>query len=169
MTLSYGTKDNGYSGLDQWNRVVDQVWQSGGIVDRYQYGYDAAGNRLYKKNAGPGASGLDELYSYDALYRLIATQRGTLSADKSAITGTSPVPLAQNWTLDGLGNFSQFNNNGVAQNRTTNAANQITAITGSGAASPTYDATGNLTRDAALNYDPETEVSSHDTQGLGLE
>ena len=32
----------------------------------------------------------------------------------------------QNWTLDGLGNFSQFNDNGSTQTRGANAPNEIT-------------------------------------------
>ena len=33
----------------------------------------------------------------------------------------------QSWTLDGLGNFSTFNDDGTSQNRTVNAANEIPA------------------------------------------
>ena len=61
---------------------VDQVWESGGVgVDKYRYGYDADGDVLWKQNAGAAASGvgLDEIYSYDGLSRLITANRGTSS------------------------------------------------------------------------------------------
>jgi hypothetical protein len=40
LDLTVGNAQNGYSGLDQWGRVVDQVWASdaGAIVDDYKYG-----------------------------------------------------------------------------------------------------------------------------------
>jgi hypothetical protein len=49
----------------------------------------------------------------------------------------------QDWTLDGLGNFSGFNDDGTSQNRTANAANEISSISGSWI-DPTYDAAGNM-------------------------
>ena len=49
----------------------------------------------------------------------------------------------QDWTLDGLGNFSSFNDDGTSQNRTVNEANQIQTISG-GWVSPEYDAAGNM-------------------------
>ena len=75
-------------------------------VDEYKYGCDADGDVLWKQNAGPGATDLDELYTYDGLNRLTAMQRGTLSGQ----TETPPDPsiadkvFAQDWTLDPLGN-----------------------------------------------------------------
>lgn len=48
----------------------------------------------------------------------------------------------QGWTLDGAGNFSEFDNDGTPQTRTTNAANEITAI--GGGITPTYDRAGNM-------------------------
>ena len=76
------------SGLDQWNRIVDQVWQSGGVnVDRYQYGYNAVGNRLWKENVvvhnRPSAAAADELFAYDGLNRLTSTTVGQLNAART--------------------------------------------------------------------------------------
>jgi hypothetical protein len=48
--------------------VVDQRWldgSSGAATDRFQYGYDRDGNRLYRDNAVSAASG--EVYAYDGL------------------------------------------------------------------------------------------------------
>ena len=49
----------------------------------------------------------------------------------------------QDWTLDGLGNFSQFDDDGDSQDRTVDAANQIRSITG-GSITPAYDNAGNM-------------------------
>ena len=49
----------------------------------------------------------------------------------------------QSWTLDGLGNWSGYNNDGSSQTRTANAANEITATSGIG--TPAYDRAGNMT------------------------
>ncbi|NLX97959.1 MAG: hypothetical protein GXY83_17490, partial [Rhodopirellula sp.] len=74
-------------------------------------------------------SAFDEDYTYDALDRLATMDR----ADG----------FDQDWTLDGLGNFSTFNDDGTSQDRTTNAANEITGLTGSWI-DPVYDAAGNM-------------------------
>jgi hypothetical protein len=117
--------------------------------------YDAAGNRTWKQNAGPAATGLDELYANDGLNRLTGTQRGTLTGQ----TANPPSPsitdqvFGQGWTLDGLGNFAAFNDNGTTQTRQTDTANKIQSITtGSTTTNPTYDLAGNLTSDGTLNY-----------------
>jgi RHS repeat-associated protein len=49
----------------------------------------------------------------------------------------------QSWTLDGQGNFASFDDDGASQDRTVNAANEITGITGSWK-DPQYDAAGNM-------------------------
>ena len=46
-----GDAGDQYTGLDRFGRVVDQRWRKGNTdLDRYQYGYDADGNRLFKQN-----------------------------------------------------------------------------------------------------------------------
>jgi hypothetical protein len=57
LDLTYvGTPDMSgdiYGGLDRFGRVIDQRWVQGpgGVgQDRFKYGYDANGNRLYKEN-----------------------------------------------------------------------------------------------------------------------
>ena len=72
---------------------------------------------------------LDESYLYDDVDRLKSTER----ADD----------VDQSWTLDGLGNFSEFDDDGDVQTRDVNAANEIEGITG-GWVSPEYDAAGNM-------------------------
>jgi len=51
-TESTGDAGDQYTGLDRFGRIVDQRWINGSNtdVDRYQFGYDRDGNRLYKDN-----------------------------------------------------------------------------------------------------------------------
>ena len=132
VELTYLDGSGNVTGLDRFGRVVDQIWTDYGadpdvVIDRYTYTYDRAGNRLTRANALQTA--LSETYSYNALNELISTARND--------------NFDQSWTLDGLGNWSGFNDDGTSQTRTTNAANEIAST--SGLATPTYDAAGNMT------------------------
>jgi len=146
-----------YSGFDRFGRIKDNRWfntASGSDVDRVKYGYDQAGNRLFRQNtvAESLGQGFDELYTVDGLYRLSSLQRGTLSSNQTAITGKT---FAQAWTLGVAGNWSTYNrdDNGngtwdLVQNRSANPVNEITAITESTGptwATPAYDHAGNIT------------------------
>jgi len=142
---SNGDAGDQYIGLDRFGRVVDQRWvvaSSGTATDRFQYGYDRDGNRLYRDNLVNTAFG--ELYSYDGLNQLVSFDRGTLNSGKTAITGT--VARSQDWDYDALGNFDSVTTNGGSPaTRSANAQNEITSI--SGATTPTYDANGNMIGD----------------------
>ena len=145
--LTYLDGSGNVTGLDRFGRVVDQVWEdySGTPtpIDEYAYGYDRSGNRLWKQNLEQNADGLDERYEYDALNRLTNTKRGTLDFfDPDDPTITSQTKY-QDWTLDGLGNFSTFDDNNDSQDRTVDAANQIQSISG-GSVTPVYDNAGNM-------------------------
>ncbi len=113
------------TGLDRFGRVIDQNWvgstsspQATPVsTDRFQYGYDANSNVLYKNNlVNQNAS---ELYhangsvnGYDPLNRLTSFTRGVLSNSVSGGPPDSvsfPAALAghsQSWSLDALGNWS---------------------------------------------------------------
>ena len=137
-----------YTGLDRFGRVIDQVWRSvagsGTIMDRYQYGYDRTGNRLFRNNLVDSA--LSELYSYDNLNQLTDFARGVLSdANSDGIFDTVSSPSrTQAWSLDALGNWSTFTTNSTSQSRTHNAQNQVTGV---GSTFLTYDANGSMTAD----------------------
>ena len=157
LSLSYGTAANGYDRLDKFGRVLDQVWAEIGAnpdeLDHYRYTYDEVGNRLTRENVVAGnlqtPVHLDEKYAYDEVYRLLGTDRGELDEYRNIQTPT----FAQDWTLDGLGNWSAFNDDGTTQTRDTNTANEIESITTGGTpTSLAYDAAGNLTNDGALTY-----------------
>jgi RHS repeat-associated protein len=62
--------------------------------------------------------------------------------------------FAAKWDLDGLGNWSSFDDDGTVQTRATNDANEITSTTG--LATPAYDRAGNMI-ETAKPGDPANE------------
>ena len=133
-----GDAGDPYTGLDRFDRVIDQRWRNGATdLDRFFYEYDEDSNRTSKLNAL--ISDLDEFYSYDLLNQLTGFTR-TDGHDQS-------------WDIDAEGNFNTVTTDGVDEDRTHNAQNELTGV---GAATPTYDANGSLTTDEAgrtLTYD----------------
>ncbi len=176
---SYAITDGGdeYTGLDRFGRVIDQNWVNAGTgvsVDRIQYGYDADGNVLYKKNLVDAV--FSELYSYDSLNQLSSFERGTLNSTHTGLVGSATE--SQSWSPDALGNFDSVTTDGTTQTRTANQQNEITSISGAGTV--TYDANGNLKADGSGNgyvYDAwnrlvavtngSTTVASYSYDGLG--
>jgi RHS repeat-associated protein len=142
-TESVGDAGDQYTGLDRFGRIVDQRWinSSNTDVDRYQYGYDRDGNRLYKDNKV--IASLSEVYTYDSLNQLASYKLGTLNGTKTDVTG-SPT-TSQSWDYDAVGNWDSITTNSTTQTRTANKQNEITAV--SGATTPTYDSNGSLTTD----------------------
>jgi RHS repeat-associated protein len=165
VSLTYvgaGGGDGGdqYTGLDRFGRVVDQRWVngSGQDIDRYQYGYDPNGNRLYRDNVLNDA--LDELYhangpaaSYDPLNQMVEYRRGPLSdTNLDGIPDTvANASFSQVWAPDAAGNFdgpaavtTTVGGASSPQARTHDAQNRVTSVGGTGLL---HDANGNLTQD----------------------
>jgi RHS repeat-associated protein len=157
--IKQGVESNGdagdqYTGLDRFGRVVDQRWiktSDGSHTDRFKYGYDRNGNRLYRQNVVNAA--FSELYhadgagaGYDSLGQLLEFQRGTLSDTNADNVPDTVVTSSrsQAWTLDAQGNWSSLNTDGTTVSRTHNKQNQVTAV---GGTSLTFDANGNLKQD----------------------
>jgi hypothetical protein len=153
--LAMGTGADPYTGLDQFDRVVDLRWYNYGTsadAVRIQHGYDRAGNRLWRQDpvAAANSQPFDELYAYDGMYRLTALSRGTLNSGQTAIqTGTQN--FAEQWTLDATGNWAEYredtNGDGtweLDQTRAFEPANEITQIGGSSSLVG-YDRAGNMT------------------------
>ena len=140
---SVGDAGDQYAGLDRFGRVVDQRWINGSNtdVDRYQYGYDRDGNRLYKDNKV--LSSLSEVYTYDSLNQIATYKLGTLNSGKTDVTG-SPTN-SQSWDYDAVGNWDSVTTNSTTQTRSANKQNEIISV--SGATTPAYDSNGNLTTD----------------------
>lgn len=146
-----------YTGLDRFGRVKDNRWYNYNAaedVDRIQYGYDRASNRIWRKNVVAAALGkqFDELYTYDGVHRLKDMVRGTLNGGHTALTSET---FAESWTLDSTGNWRGFkqddNGNGtwdLIQSRTANPVNEITDIAesvGPSWVTPAYNRAGNMT------------------------
>ena len=143
-----------YRGLDRFGRIKDSYWYDYGSstdVDRIKYGYDRAGNRIWRQNevARSLNKDFDELYSYDAVHRLKDMQRGRLNGSHTSVTN---LAFAQCWSLDETGNWSSFREDddgdgtwNLIQNRTANKVNEITDITGPSWVTPAYSKAGNMT------------------------
>ncbi|MGC8553648.1 MAG: hypothetical protein ACP5O7_12415 [Phycisphaerae bacterium] len=131
-----GSGGDQYVGLDRFGRVVDQNWvnAAGTTVDGYTYTYDGDSNVTAKNNTLNSA--YSQGYTYDSLNRLTAATQGGNAY--------------QSWNLDSQGNWSSFTSGTTTQTESANAQNQITSISGS-AATPTYDANGNMTTDQTGN------------------
>jgi YD repeat-containing protein len=164
---SNGDAGDKYIGLDRFDRVVDQRWintSTGVATDRFQYGYDRDGNRLYRNNLVNTAFG--ELYhvnganGYDNLNQLTAFARGTLSASQQGgpLDTIATAAASQSWSLDVMGNFKSQTTNGTQVNRTNNMQNEVGTV---GANTLTYDSNGNMTTDDTGNqlvYDAWNEL-----------
>jgi hypothetical protein len=99
----FGNTSGTYAGFDRFDRVQDQLWLDYGPdpdVDtaRIKHGYDRAGNRLWREDtvAGANSKHLDELYTYDGIYRLKTFKRGDLSSSKDGIN-TGTLNFQQEW------------------------------------------------------------------------
>jgi len=140
---SVGDAGDPYTGLDRFGRIVDQRWINGSDtdVDRYQYGYDRDGNRLYKDNKV--LTTLSEVYTYDSLNQLASYKLGTLNGTKTDVT-CSPT-TSQSRDYDAVGNWDSVTTDTTTQTRSANRQNEITGV--SGGTTPAYDANGNLTTD----------------------
>src|SRR5262249_23622386 len=118
-----------YTGLDRFGRVIDQNWlktTTATSTDRFQYGYNADADVLYRQNLVDSV--MSELYSYDNLHQLTSFQRGTLNAAHTGLTGSAS--RSQGWTLDAQGNMTQVTTDGTSQMRIHNQQNEIAAIVG---------------------------------------
>jgi RHS repeat-associated protein len=142
-----------YAGFDRFGRIIDQRWRNYATttdLDRYQYGYDRAGNRTYRRNLT--TTERDEFCTYDGLNRLIRADRGNLDAATPRIAGTPEHQ--ESWSLDPTGNWSGYRQRDAGgtvldQGRTHNPANELTAFTasvGTTWSTPSHDRAGNMTR-----------------------
>jgi RHS repeat-associated protein len=141
-----------YTGWDRFSRVIDQRWvttSTGTALERVQYGFDQASNRIWRDNlvADGTSADQDEYYTYDGLYQLAMLQRGQLNGGKTGITGTPT--WEEDFTMDPTGNWDNYKNKTsgtttLNQNRTYDKANDLLTI----AASSAYinvNAAGNTT------------------------
>jgi YD repeat-containing protein len=119
----------------------------------FNYAYDNEGNRQFEqKTHDPSHS---ECYvPYDNTYRLINYKVGPL------VGSCVPAPVTQtSYNLDPVGNWSSKTTDGVTQERTHNATNELIKID---ATNLMYDANGNLTNDGkyTYTYDEENRIAT---------
>ena len=133
-----GTANEGY---DRLGRLIKmRHLKNTVLIAGFAYGYNRESIKTYREDLKYPQ--LSELYRYDSLYRLVDFQRGTLSADKDAITGT--VTSSQTWQLDGVGNWASTVVDGQAKTQTVNAMNEYDSF---GGEAQVHDDNGNLTDD----------------------
>ncbi len=92
VKLDYTGTDHSYSGLDRFNRVVDQIWEQyqlddgnevvNGVLDGYKYGYDQFGNVAWKEyiTADNQTDHPGQLYTYDSVGQLTSVTSGSLNS-----------------------------------------------------------------------------------------
>ncbi len=174
VSQSFYSPADGYSGWDRFGRVQDLEFHgpTDGLIHRYEYGYDKAGNRTFARISqypetvgGTDTVGHSWLYAYDNLSRLISATHGWLTADNSGIDPAGPEPGSITWSLDGLGNWSgdpagagsvvwQTGGEVTQQiHHVVNSRNEIEELQIDGAGTDfLYDAAGNLVFDGELVY-----------------
>ena len=136
--LHSDTSITGYLEYDQMNRLTKKDWRQSAVsLVGFDYTYDLYGNRLTDTHLHNSSD--SETYSYDSAQRVDGYDRDS--------------GFAQNWQLDDLGNWTQFDNNGSIESRTHNEVNEIVSITPQ--TSITHDTNGNMTWDGerSLEWD----------------
>jgi len=147
---SEGDAGDPYDGFDRFSRTQAMRWEKtadGSVLDGWDWGYNEASNRTWKKNL-VAAAGQDEAYGYDGLYQVKRDAVGTLNTNRTAIGG---VPgEEEGFIYDPTGNWLAYRKdaNGSSvldQTRSNNKDNQLTQIDGSSQGIE-YDRAGNATK-----------------------
>jgi RHS repeat-associated protein len=124
------TADYGY---DAAGRLTSLSYGSG--LPEFEFGYDVTGNK--KHTTLNHLLSKSETYGYDATYQLNDYAKGTMNGSDSI---EAPHETGE-WELDSRGNWRTYTEDGVAQNREHNGANELNTIS----TQPiTYDAAGSL-------------------------
>ena len=171
------------TGLDRFGRVTEINHVLAGTAQsdlRYEYGYDAAGNRTFARVENPATAPDDRswLYGYDGLSRLTHASEGELDEAGDAFA-TGEIPETLLWELDDLGNWSadpagqasyhrftdtdadgEFGGSDVSLQKAHHDTNQINEIDRLITQTPTdadtvgfyYDPVGNLRLDGERYY-----------------
>lgn len=146
---SYPNGTSATAGFDAMDRLISLSYNPSGFL-KYGYGYDKEGNLNFERKLHDPAK--SQAFSYDFLNRLTGFKQGTL-------TGTTiPSPATQTqYNYDGVGNRTSLVKDGQTTGYTVNDVNAYTALTGTGAATLTYDASGNLLNDGSQTYTYDAE------------
>ena len=115
-------------------------------VQAWDYRYSDEGDPLARVDLTTVTRG--EVYIHDGMHRLADYQRGDVQPDNSV-----PAPaFLQGWTLDKVGNWSAWNNNGAAETRAHGDHHQLNSrtVAPNPALSQAYDGDLNQTDDGTL-------------------
>jgi len=129
-------------------QIKKHDWKlNGNTIAGYNYGHDSVGNRIWSENLV--TSNKSELFAFDNADRLTSFKTGTLNGSKTAII--TPI-YTQDWSLDSIGNWAGFNDNGT---NSTNVFSDTHAMTEFKGVIQTFDNNGNLIFDGvrAFKYD----------------
>lgn len=141
-----GTQDVGYDGL---RRPVQLRHLAGAtsMVVGFGHAYDRGNNPLIEKKLH--STNDSELYQYDSGHRLLHLARGTLDGSNSSIVLPSlHTALQTNWTLDGVGNWQNVDN----ETRLHNSFNEIIQRSNTVATAILSDKNGNETDNGTLSF-----------------
>lgn len=117
---------------------------SGTTIRGFDYGYDATGNRLFRKHVHLGGAG--ERHTYDEVDRLVRVAYGCTDPSVGEAGATSVTGYA----LDGVGNRQATTTDGTTTRYTiAGPHNEYDAV---GALSRAHDANGNVTDDGRFRF-----------------
>ena len=132
-------------------------------VMKVSYAHDDGSNPTWRYDEKAQADSLawSQKYEYDSLDRLVKATQGTVTGWPGSPSMSAPAAKTWVWdgtvgeetyTLDKVGNWDKFYNDGTDDDRSHNAVNEITGRTiGGQTKNPTWDNTGCLTDDGE-NY-----------------
>ena len=132
-------------------------------MQAWDYRYTGEGDALVQDDLTTAERG--EAYAYDGMHRLIDNKRGPVAGN----TVSAPTFL-QGWTLDKVGNWTIWNDNGAGETRTHNNHHALTSR--STVPFPqVYDANFNQTDDGSaftFVYDANDQLQQVKDRGTGV-
>ncbi len=142
-----GKADVGYDGLGRPVQLR-HLRADNSLIVGFRHSYDRMSNKRSEDKLH--AEHHSEVYRYDSAYRLVRFGRGTVSARKdAAATPDDEAPLHRQWTLDGVGNWRQVND----ETRQHSSFNEITIRKRGAATSTLFDRNGNMTDDGTFVFE----------------
>ncbi len=127
---------------DVLNRLTNSTHLgTNGTLGSFRYGYDSVHRPTYMQVD----ANLGDVFAYDNEDQVTGVQYDATNPDT---TPSSPARTVS-YGFDPVGNRTNVTDNGAGTSYTANNLNQYTAV---GAASPTYDANGNLTNYLGWGY-----------------
>ncbi|OGQ06143.1 MAG: hypothetical protein A2979_06195 [Deltaproteobacteria bacterium RIFCSPLOWO2_01_FULL_45_74] len=130
-------------------------------LERFSYGYDKSGNRLFETRTSNLEPRTSNVFSYDSLYRLVSAKNQVPSPTAEiANPGSMPFSVSNQWTLDGVDNWlekvrtvaSDSLGTSNIELRTQFTPNEVNAYTNVDGTPYIYDENGNLIDDVVHTY-----------------